>query len=89
MKTTDRPVAVIDSWGDGSDQRIVQAIIGMAHGLGMLAIAEGVETSEQLQQLTLMGCQEVQGYLFSRPLPAAEFDALVRSKGLLPMTSQA
>jgi diguanylate cyclase (GGDEF)-like protein len=74
---------------DGSDQRIVQAIIGMAHGLGMLTIAEGVETSEQLQQLTLMGCQEVQGYLFSRPLPAAEFDALVRGKGLLPMTSQA
>lgn len=74
---------------DGSDQRIVQAIIGMAHGLGMLTIAEGVETSEQLQQLKLMGCQEVQGYLFSRPLPAAEFDSLVRNKSLLPLTNLA
>ena len=67
----------------GSDQRIVQAIIGMAHGLGMLTLAEGVETREQLQQLLAMGCQEVQGYLFGRPLPAAEFDALVRAEGLL------
>ena len=59
----------------------------MAQGLGMLTIAEGVETSEQLQQLKLMGCQEVQGYLFSRPLPAAEFDSLVRNKSLLPLTN--
>src|SRR5690606_16495664 len=74
---------VRDSNRSGSDQRIVQAIIGMAHGLGMLTLAEGVETREQLQQLLAMGCQEVQGYLFGRPLPAAEFDALVRAEGLL------
>lgn len=47
------------------------AIIGMAHALDMIVVAEGVETTEQLLELQRLGCDEVQGYLFSRPLPAS------------------
>ena len=63
---------------DRHDQTLVQAILGMAHSLDMLAIAEGVETVEQQSELILLGCDEAQGYLFSRPLPAAAFEAWVR-----------
>ncbi len=62
---------------DGHDQSIVRAILGMARSLGMLSIAEGVETAAQRAELERLGCDEVQGYLFGRPLPAAEFEALV------------
>lgn len=50
---------------------LFQAIIGMAHALDMKVVAEGVETVEQLLELQRLGCDEVQGYLFARPLPAA------------------
>ena len=63
---------------DGHDQSIVRAILGMASSLGMLTIAEGVETAAQRDELERLGCNEVQGYLFSKPLPAAEFEAFVR-----------
>jgi diguanylate cyclase (GGDEF)-like protein/PAS domain S-box-containing protein len=56
----------------GSDRAIVSAVIGMAHGLNIRVTAEGVETEGQLAFLRAHGCQEVQGYLFSRPKPAAE-----------------
>jgi EAL domain-containing protein (putative c-di-GMP-specific phosphodiesterase class I) len=55
------------------DRSIVSAIIDMASNLGMQTIAEGVETSEQLTFLRLHGCNEVQGYYFSKPLPYDEF----------------
>lgn len=55
---------------DRHDAAIVQAIISMARSLGMKVIAEGVETETQLAYLCAHGCQEGQGYLFSRPLPA-------------------
>ncbi len=64
---------------DSDDQSIVQAILGLAHSLDMLAIAEGVETREQQSELQLLGCDEAQGYLFSRPLPAEAFEAWVRA----------
>lgn len=51
---------------------LVQAIIAMAHGLGIRVIAEGVETVEALQLLERLGCDEVQGYVIARPLPASE-----------------
>jgi len=51
---------------------IVKAVVGLGSGLGVATVAEGVETIEQLQQLKEYGCDEVQGYLFSPPLPASD-----------------
>jgi diguanylate cyclase (GGDEF)-like protein len=56
---------------DPRDAAITEAIIAMAHSLDMRAVAEGVETREQLDYLRTPGCDEVQGFLLSRPLPAA------------------
>jgi EAL domain-containing protein (putative c-di-GMP-specific phosphodiesterase class I) len=59
---------------------IIQAIVTLGHGLGMKVLAEGVETEEQRVLLRLAGCDEMQGYLFARPGPAAEIDdALART----------
>jgi diguanylate cyclase (GGDEF)-like protein/PAS domain S-box-containing protein len=66
---------------DPEDKAIVSAIINMASSLGMQTIAEGVETAAQLAFLRLQGCDEVQGYYFSKPLPAGQFEAFVRGKG--------
>jgi len=56
-----------------SSQAIVRAILALAEGLGLAVVAEGVETRQQLEFLTENGCRLFQGYLFSRPLPAAQF----------------
>ncbi|MBI5890556.1 MAG: EAL domain-containing protein [Nitrosomonadales bacterium] len=61
-----------------SDATIIQTIIGMANNLGMEVIAEGVETQEQRDFLEENGCMLYQGYLFGRPVPLEEFDALLR-----------
>ncbi|WP_208677290.1 sensor domain-containing protein [Synechococcus elongatus] len=53
---------------------LVKTIVAMAHGLGMQAIAEGVETEEHVQFLKEIGCEYAQGFFFSRPLPAAEIE---------------
>ena len=62
-----------------SDQAIVTAIIKMAHSLRMATIAEGVETAEQAALLQACGCDEMQGYWYSRPLEPAAFAAFVRN----------
>ena len=54
------------------DQLIIGAIISMSHSMGLQVVAEGVETSAQLKLLRNMGCDEIQGYLLSRPLPAED-----------------
>lgn len=53
---------------------LVSTIIGLAHALNLKVVAEGVETEEQLRLLRLLKCDEVQGYVLSRPLPADEFE---------------
>ena len=58
---------------------IVKASIGLARELGINVIAEGVETAEQLRLLQEWGCREVQGYYFSKPVPADEIFALLRA----------
>lgn len=67
-----------DLGSDSEDDGIVTAIIGMAKSLGFKTIAEGVETREQLDFLKRKDCDEIQGYLFSKPVPAETFAELLR-----------
>jgi diguanylate cyclase (GGDEF)-like protein/PAS domain S-box-containing protein len=67
---------------DASDKAIVRTIITMAHSLDIDVIAEGVETQDQRQYLLDNGCTDYQGYLFSKPLPIQEFEALLKKDGL-------
>ena len=58
---------------------IIRAVVGLGRSFGMTTTAEGVETREQLDQMRLEGCTEVQGYFYSRPVPRAEIPQLLSS----------
>jgi PAS domain S-box-containing protein/diguanylate cyclase (GGDEF)-like protein len=75
---------VHDVTGSSKDVSVTRAIISMAHGLQMQVLAEGVETDGQLSLLVANGCDRTQGYWFSPPLPAVEFERLVREQRALP-----
>ena len=62
------------------DTRLLKATIWLAQSLGLPTIAEGVETSEQMFALRVLGCDYVQGYYFSKPLPADKFEEFVRNQ---------
>lgn len=65
---------------DPDDKAIVKAIISMAHSLGLITIAEGVETIGQLEYLREQGCNEIQGYYYSKPLSPEPFEIFVQGK---------
>jgi diguanylate cyclase (GGDEF)-like protein len=62
---------------DREAERLVAAVVDLAHNLGLRSIAEGVETSYQLDRLRQLGCDQAQGYLFARPLPPDEVVAAI------------
>ncbi len=65
------------------DSAIAGAVLGMSHAMNLRVVAEGVETREQLDHLASLGCDEMQGYLVSKPVPAEEFEAFLRQPKLL------
>ena len=65
---------------DRKDTRLLETVIRLAQSLGLSTVAEGVETAEQMLTLKALGCDVVQGYYFSKPLPAEEFETFVREK---------
>ncbi|MCC6346743.1 MAG: EAL domain-containing protein, partial [Nitrospirales bacterium] len=75
---------------DPDDKAVVNAVIAMAHNMKKRVLAEGVETEGQLRYLRTRHCDEIQGYLVSRPLPADNFENLLRtyaaSSGSPPLT---
>jgi diguanylate cyclase len=74
---------------DPANATIVRASISLAHALKLQVVAEGVETSEQMQFLAELGCDQYQGYLCSPPLPADEFASLVIARRLcIPMHAE-
>jgi len=66
---------------DSRDRAIASCIVDMSHYLGMTVIAEGVETQRQLDVIRAMGCDQAQGFLFSRAVPATAFPQLLLDMG--------
>ncbi len=64
-----------------ASRAIVEAIVGLSRELSIVSIAEGVETEEQAAWLRRAGCEELQGFLYTRPMPAAQIEALLAAGG--------
>jgi polar amino acid transport system substrate-binding protein len=60
------------------DQRIIKAMIELGHSLGMKIVVEGIENEEMAELIALYGCDYLQGYHFAKPLPAYEFQEMIR-----------
>jgi diguanylate cyclase (GGDEF)-like protein len=73
---------------DPGSAAIARTIIAMAHNLGLRAIAEGVESEGQLGYLRAQGCDEMQGFFFSKPVPAAEFERLLVEQRRLQLPAE-
>jgi len=71
---------VRDLGGAGADRAVVRAVVTLAHGIGLRVIAEGVETEEQRDHLQVLGCDAMQGFLFSRPVHPGAIPGL-RARG--------
>jgi sensor c-di-GMP phosphodiesterase-like protein len=72
---------------DGGEAKLIAAIIALAHSMGMYVIAEGVETDAQRHLLVRHGCDQCQGYLFAKPLPAEQFVAWLERRKQPPSPS--
>ena len=71
----------VDGLGtDGEDSAIVAAVVSLGHALGLSVVAEGVETSGQLQELLALGCDRAQGYWFAVPRAPTEFAGLLHQQ---------
>jgi EAL domain-containing protein (putative c-di-GMP-specific phosphodiesterase class I) len=70
-----------------ADASIVKTIVDLAHGLGLIATAEGVETDDQVRVLRRLGCERGQGFRFARPLNASSVVERVRADGSLSRPS--
>jgi len=68
---------VQDIIGNSDDGAIARAVIAMAHSMNLKVIAEGVETEEQFNFLSNHGCEVIQGFLISKPVPTDEFEKLL------------
>ena len=64
---------------ESCDSKILHSIIELAHALELSVIAEGAETSEEVEQLRALGCDIVQGFYFARPMPARDFESFFQS----------
>jgi EAL domain-containing protein (putative c-di-GMP-specific phosphodiesterase class I) len=76
---------VSDVMTDMNDAAIVKAIVAMAHALRLKVVAEGVEVTAHLEFLKDLGCDVIQGYLFSKPLPAADMERMFVDKKTLAL----
>ncbi len=75
---------ITDLRNDVDDAMIVAYTISLAHNLGLVVVAEGVETKEQVVHLKTAGCDQVQGYYFQKPLPAVDIVAILREGMVYP-----
>jgi EAL domain-containing protein (putative c-di-GMP-specific phosphodiesterase class I) len=73
--------------GDLSAEAIIGGCVEIAHGIGANVVAEGVETREQWQFVSLMGCDVAQGFLVGRPRPADELTVLLNASNHVPLTA--